>query len=275
MIPREYNIEGKVAIVTGGGRGIGKAIALVFAEAGVDVVVAARTVEQIEGTAKEIRGLGQRALAVSTDVTKADQVENMVKKAISEFGKIDILVNDVGASYAKQLIPLPGVKLPGWEEVGDLNTPMSEEEWHHTMNTNLTSVFLCTRAVGPYMIEQRRGKVINISSVNADMGLPYWISCNTSKAGVSMFTRCLALEWAPFNINVNAIGPGDFPTSLTTKIHNDPQLKEQMLRCIPLGRTGDVRDLGLLALYLASDASNYMTGQTIYLDGGELALSPC
>jgi len=275
MIPREYNIEGKVAIVTGGGRGIGKAIALVFAEAGVDVVVAARTVEQIEGTAKEIRGLGQRALAVSTDVTKADQVENMVKKAISEFGKIDILVNDVGASYAKQLIPLPGVKLPGWEEVGDLNTPMSEEEWHHTMNTNLTSVFLCTRAVGPYMIEQRRGKVINISSVNADMGLPYWISCNTSKAGVSMFTRCLALEWAPFNINVNAIGPGDFPTSLTTKIHNDPQLKEQMLRCIPLGRTGNVRDLGLLALYLASDASNYMTGQTIYLDGGELALSPC
>jgi len=275
MIPREYNMEGKVAIVTGGGRGIGKAIALVLAEAGVDVVVAARTVEQIEGTAKEIRGLGQRALAVPTDVTRAAQVENMVKKAISEFGKIDILVNDAGASYAKQLIPLPGVKLPGWEEVGDLNTPMSEEEWHLTMNTNLTSVFLCTRAVGPHMIKQRKGKVINLSSVNADMGLPYQISCNTSKAGVSMFTRCLALEWAPFNINVNAIGPGDFPTPLTTKIHNDPQLREQMLRCIHLGRTGNVRDLGLLALYLASDASNYMTGQTIFLDGGELALSPC
>jgi len=275
MIPREYNMEGKVAIVTGGGRGIGKAIALVLAEAGVDVVVAARTVEQIEGTAKEIRGLGQRALAVPTDVTKADQVERMVKKTISEFGRIDILVNDAGTGLHKQLVPLPGIKLSGWEEIADPNTPMSEEEWHHIMNTNLTSIFLCTRAVGPYMINQRRGKVINISSTNADSGFPYTIPYNTSKAGVNMFTRCLALEWAPFNINVNAIGPGDFPTPLTARAHSDPQLREQMLRCIPLGRTGDVRDLGLLALYLASDASNYMTGQTIYLDGGELALSPC
>ena len=275
MIPREYNLEGKVAIVTGGGRGIGKAISLVLAEAGVDVVVAARTVEQIEGTAKEIRELGQRAIAVPTDVTKADQVENMVKKAISEFGKIDILVNDAGTGRAKQLVPLPGVKLPGWEEVDEPNTSMSEEEWHYIMNTNLTSIFLCTRAVGPYMIKQRRGKVINISSVNADMGIAYYIPYNTSKAGVNMFTRCLALEWAPFNINVNAIGPGDYPTPLTARAHNDPQLKKQMLRCIPMGRTGDVRDLGLLAVYLASDASNYMTGQTIYLDGGELALSPC
>jgi len=275
MIPKEYNLEGKVAIVTGGGRGIGKAIALVFAEAGVDVVVAARTVEQIEGTAKEIRGLGQRAIAVPTDVTKADQVENMVKKAISEFGKIDILVNDAGTGQAKPVVPLPGVKLHGWEAVRDPNTPMSEEEWHLIMNTNLTSIFLCTRAVGPYMIEQRRGKVINISSVNADMGLPYRISYNTSKAGVNMFTRCLALEWAPFNINVNAIGPGDYPTPLTAKMHNDPKRVEELLHFIPLGRVGDVRDLGLLAVYLASDASNYMTGQTIYLDGGELALSPC
>jgi len=275
MIPKEYNLEGKVAIVTGGGRGIGKAISLVLAEAGADLVVAARTVEQIEGTAKEIRELGQRALAVSTDVTKADEVERMVKKTISEFGKIDILVNDAGTGYAKQLVPLPGIKLSGWEGVRDPNTPISEDEWHLIMNTNLTSIFLCSRAVGSYMIEQRRGKVINISSVNAEMGLPYSISYNTSKAAVNMFTRCLALEWAPFNINVNAIGPGDFPTPLTARAHNDPQLREQMLRCIPMGRVGDVRDLGLLALYLASDASNYMTGQTLYLDGGELALSPC
>ena len=275
MIPKEYNLEGKVAIVTGGGRGIGKAISLVLAEAGADLVVAARTVEQIEGTAKEIRELGQHALAISTDVTKADEVERMVKKTISEFGKIDILVNDAGTGYAKQLVPLPGIKLSGWEGVRDPNTPISEDEWHLIMNTNLTSIFLCSRAVGSYMIEQRRGKVINISSVNAEMGLPYYISYNTSKAAVNMFTRCLALEWAPFNINVNAIGPGDFPTPLTARAHNDPQLREQMLRCIPMGRVGDVRDLGLLAVYLASDASNYMTGQTLYLDGGELALSPC
>lgn len=272
MLPQEYRLEGKIAIVTGAGRGIGKAISLVFAEAGANVVAVARTLEQIEGAAEEVRQLGRRALAIATDVTQADQVERMVEKTISEFGKIDILVNNAGIAQPKQLVPLPDVKLPGWQRVHDLNTPLSEEEWHSTMNTNLTSVFLCTRAVGPHMIKQKKGKIINISSRNAITGDPYRVHYNSSKAAVSMFTRCLALEWAPFNINVNAIGPGAFHTALSAEAFEHAELKEQMLRSIPLGRAGELREIGLLALYLASNASDYMTGQTLYLDGGFTAL---
>ena len=272
MFPLEYNLEGKLAIVTGAGRGIGKAISLVLAEVGADIVVAARTKEQIEGAAEEVRQLGRRALAIATDVTQADQVEHMVEKTIAEFGKVDILVNNAGIAHPKQLVPLPGIKFPGWQRVRDLNSELSEEEWHLTMDTNLTSIFLCTRAVGPYMIRQRTGKVINISSMNAITGNPYRVAYNTSKAAISMFTRCLALEWAPFNINVNAIGPGAFHTALSAEAYENPELKEQMLGSIPLRRAGELRELGLLALYLASDAANYMTGQTLYLDGGRTAL---
>ena len=272
MLLREYSLEGKLAIVTGAGRGIGKAISLVFAEAGADIVAVARNVEQIEETVAEVRRLGSRAIAIPADVTKADQVERMVEKTISEFGKIDILVNNAGMIHLKQLVPIPDVKLSGWERVRDLDTAMSEEEWHRTMNTNLSSVFLCSRAVGPYMIKQRKGKVINISSRNAISGDPYRLHYNTSKAAVNMFTRCLAVEWAPFNINVNAIGPGAFQTTLSAELFKNEEIREQTLSPIPLKRAGELRELGLLALYLASDASNYMTGQIFYLDGGKSAL---
>lgn len=272
MLIQEYSLEGKLAIVTGAGRGIGKAISLVFAEAGADIVAVARSVEQIEVTAAEVQRLGRRAIAIPADVTKTDQVERMVEKTISEFGKIDILVNNAGMIHLKPLVPLPGVKLSGWQRVRDLDTAMSEEEWHLTMDANLSSVFLCTRAVGPHMIKQRKGKIINISSRNAISGDPYRLHYNTSKAAVNMFTRCLAVEWAPFDINVNAIGPGAFYTSLSAEIFENPEIKEQALSSIPLKRAGELREIGLLALYLASDASNYMTGQTLYLDGGKSAL---
>lgn len=271
MIPQEYSVEGKLAIVTGAGRGIGKAIALVLAEAGANIVVATRTAEQIEETAEEVRRLGQRALAVPTDITKAEQVERLVKRAISEFDGVDILVSSAGAFHRKQLVPLPE-KFPGWHKIRDLNTSLSEEEWHLIMDTNLTSIFLCARAVGPYMIKQRRGKIINIGSRNANTGDPYLVHYNTSKAAVSMFTRCLAVEWGPFNINVNAIAPGAFYTALSAENLDDPELRKRALNSTPLRRLGELREVGLLALYLASDASNYMTGQTLYLDGGRTAL---
>jgi len=271
MIPHEFNMEGKVTIVTGAGRGIGKAISLVLAESGADIVTVARTVNQIKKTAEEVRNLGRRALAIPADVTKVNQVEHMVDSALSEFGRIDVMVNNAGASRPRSLVPLPGIKLPRWQRVDDLNTSISEEEWRFVMDTNLSSVFICTKAVGAHMITQRKGKVINISSVAAESGGAYFSSYNTSKAAVSMFTRCVALEWAPFNINVNAIGPGFFHTTMTAKEHETPELKEQMVRSIPLGRPGELREVGLLALFLASDASDYITGQTIYLDGGILA----
>ncbi|MBA7643291.1 3-oxoacyl-[acyl-carrier-protein] reductase FabG [subsurface metagenome] len=227
--------------------------------------------EQIQAAAEEIHEMGKGCLPVATDVTSATQVEDMVNKTLSQFGKVDILVNNAGTIVRKGVLPLPGVKLPGWQLVTDLNTMMSEDEWHSVMDTNLTGTFLCCRAVGVHMINQKKGKIINISSVSADSVSPYYSSYNVSKAAINMFTRSLAIEWAPFNINVNAVGPGWFPTSLTTSRFEDAKLKAQMISGIPLGRVGELREVALLAVYLASPASNYLTGQTIYLDGGILA----
>lgn len=271
MALREFSLEGKVAIVTGAGRGIGRAIALTFAEAGADIVAAARTEEQIQSTSEEALKLGRKSLAIPTDVTRADQVEAMVEKTISEFGRIDILVNNAGTTLRKAVVPLPGVRLADWQRVNDFDNPMSEAEWRHMMDTNLTSAFLCCRAVGPHMIAQKRGKVINISSIHSQRGATYNAAYHVGKAGMEMLTRCLALEWGPFHINVNAIGPGYFHTAASAKRHQDPELREEMLRRVPLGRVGEVREIALLAVYLASEASDFLTGQTIYLDGGYLA----
>jgi NAD(P)-dependent dehydrogenase (short-subunit alcohol dehydrogenase family) len=271
QLMRDFSLEGKVAIVTGAGRGIGKAIAMTLAEAGADIVAADRTREQIQETPGEIKRLGKSCLAIAADVTSAAQIDEMVKKAISEFGHVDILVNCAGITLRKAVVPIPEVKFPGWQLVTDADNEMSEQEWHHIMDTNLTSAFLCCRTVGPYMIKQRKGKIVNISSTSADDGSPYYSAYNISKAGINMLTRCLAIEWAPFNINVNAIGPGWFPTAMTESRMRNHELLIQMIKDIPLGRTGEVREIGLLATFLASPASDYLTGQTIYLDGGLLA----
>ncbi len=262
MIFDEFSLKGKVAIVTGAGRGIGKAISLALAEAGADIVVAARTQEEIEETCREVKALGRQSLAVPTDVTKAGQVDRMVEEAISHFKKIDILVNNAGILISKAVVSLDGERL-------------TKEEWHEVLDTNLTSVVLCCRAVGPHMFKWKKGKVINISSVNARKGSGTGlISYNASKAGLSMFTRCLALEWAPFNINVNAIGPGEVYTKLSARYHEDPESRAKMMTHLPLGRVGDVREIALLAVYLASPASDFITGQTIFIDGGESVFSP-
>lgn len=268
---KEYSLEDKVAIVTGAGRGIGKSIALTFAEVGADITVVARTVDQIEQTAKEISELGRRALAVKADVTKKDQVENVVEQTVTQLGKIDILVNNAGTGILKPIAFVPGMKLGGWQVADSWDSPLSEEEWHLVLNTNLTSAFLFAQAVGPHMLRQRAGKVINISSNSADLAPPYFSSYCVSKAGLSMFTRCLATEWAPFNICVNAVGPGDVLTELNASVLADPEMKKSMLESIPLGRLGETREIALLVVYLASEASNYMTGQTLMIDGGQLS----
>ncbi len=193
---------------------------------------------------------------IQTNLRKAKEVSAMIKNIHEKFDRLDVVINNAGKFIHKDL------------------TLITEEEWHDVIDTNLTSAFLCCRAVGPYMFKQKKGKVINISSTNAQKGRTDIISYNVSKAGLSMFTRCLALEWAPFNINVNAIGPGDFYTKLAAPIHEDPKLRARMMAHIPLGRTGDVHEIGLLAVYLASPASDYITGQTVFIDGGELAFSP-
>jgi NAD(P)-dependent dehydrogenase (short-subunit alcohol dehydrogenase family) len=271
VVLTEYNLQGKVAIVTGAGRGIGKGIALTLAEAGADIVAVARTVAEIDETAEEVRQIGQRYLPVPTDVTQADQVEDMVRTTIGEFGRVDILVNNAGTGIAKPLVPMPELQDRYKEVFPSFQMGTSEEEWHRVMDTNLTSIFLATKAVGPHMIKRRQGKVINITSVEGARARKYEASYNTSKAAIIMFTRCVALEWARYNINVNAIGPGYVRTRMTAPLHNDERIGRQLLEAIPLGRLCQLREIGLLAVYLASDASNYMTGQTLYLDGGYLA----
>lgn len=268
---KEYSLEDKVAIVTGAGRGIGKGIALTLAEAGVDVTVAARTVEQIEQTAEEIRKLGRRVLVVPADVTQKDQVVNVVEQTVKQFGKIDILVNNAGIVTLKPIAFVPGMKLEGWHVADSWDTPLTEDEWHQVLNTNLTSAFLFAQAVGPHMLRRKKGKIINISSNSAGLAPPYFSAYCASKAGLSMFTSCLATEWAPYNICVNAIGPGSVLTELSAPVLSDPERKKFILERIPIGRVGETREIGLMVVYLASEASDWVTGQTFYIDGGQLS----
>lgn len=267
---KEYDLRGKTAIVTGAGRGIGKGIALVLAEAGVDVTVTARTAKEIEQTAAGIRQLGRKAAVVPADVTKADQIRQVVDKTISTFGKIDILVNNAGIAILKPAVFVHGVEPPRWQGALGWNTQLSEQDWHQVIDTNLTSVFLLAQAVAPYMIRQKRGKIINISSNSDNLAPPYFSAYCVSKAGLSMLTRCLASELAPFNICVNAIGPGHIPTPMSAQAYENPELRRRRLETVPLGREGEPREIGLLVVYLASAASNYMTGEVLYLDGGQL-----
>jgi NAD(P)-dependent dehydrogenase (short-subunit alcohol dehydrogenase family) len=268
MALQEFNLSGKVAIVTGAGRGIGKGIALALAEAGADIVAAARTQEQLEQTAAEVRHWGRKCLPLRTDVTRAEEVERMAERTLAEFGRVDILVNNAGTLVMKPLAPLVDFQTRLSQVVPGFDPPMSQEDWQRQMDTNLTSIFLCLRAVVPQMMKQRKGKIINISSMEAVKGFSYHSAYSASKGAISALTRSLALEWARYNINVNAIGPGYVPTALTEFGHQDEKLREQMLRSIPLRRFASVRDIGLLAVYLASAASDYITGQTIYIDGG-------
>jgi len=268
MIP-EFQLNGKVAIITGAGRGIGKAMALCFAEAGATVVVAARTEAQLEQTRQEVEQIGGKCLSIPTDVTKYEEVEQTVRETVSKFGQVDILVNQAGGGGGGSIVPLPGHKrfLTG----GESANPMSEMAWHQCMDTNVTSIFLCCRAVGPFMIEQKKGKIINVASMAGAKGFANLVPYTVSKAGVVMFTRSLALEWARYNINVNGIGPGYVPTSFTEPMLDDQKRREKLLNSVPLRRFGEPREIALLAVYLASPASDYMTGQTVYIDGGILA----
>ncbi|MBI2917158.1 MAG: SDR family oxidoreductase [Chloroflexi bacterium] len=264
----EFSLDGRVAVVTGAGRGIGRGIALCFAEAGAEIVALARTREQVEDTAAEARRLGRRALAIATDVTKAAQVQEAVDRAMEEFGHIDILVNDAGAAVPKPLVPLPEHHPEGAEDFPNYFAPTSLSEWRTVLDVQLNGAFLCCRAVAPHMVVQRRGKVISISSIFAARGFPFGLSYGVSKTGLVGLTWSLAAEWAAYNIQVNCIAPGHFRTAMVARLHDTPRLRERILRTIPFRRTGDLRDIGLLAVYLASPASDYMTGQVLFVDGG-------
>jgi len=267
MLP-ELSLEGRTAIVTGASRGIGRAIALSLAEAGADVVAAARTQADIEDTASEVRKLGREALAIQTDVTRSADIDAMVQKTVDRFGKVDILVNNAGQIRVQTMVPLP--KLPfEHPQVTDADKRISDDVWKDMMDVNLNSVFYGCRAVGPHMIERGYGKIINMSSTSGKQAYPMYALYNVGKTAIDMLTRILALEWAPYNVCVNAIGPGHFHTMLNgAECANDPESCSMYTENIPVHRGGHLRELGALAVYLASPASDYMTGQINYLDGG-------
>ncbi len=248
------SLGGKVAIITGGSKGIGRAIALTFAEAGADVVVCSRAQNgELGKVAEEIKGMGRRSLAVQADVSKKADVDNLVERAIKELGNVDILVNNAGTIIKTPL------------------TEISEEEWDQLIDTNLKGCHLCSQAVSRRMIDQKQGNIINMASIRGIAASADRAMYCVSKVGVIMLTRVLALDLARHNIRVNAIAPGFIKTGLNEFVWGNPEALEKFKATIPLGHIGEPKDIAGAALFLAADASSYITGQTIVVDGGLIA----
>lgn len=239
---------GKVALVTGSAQGIGKAIALLLAEKGADVVVSDINLEKAQETANEIEGKGRRSIALKVDVADPNEVEQMVETIIEKFSRIDILVNNAGITRDRLLLR------------------MSPEDWDAVLNVNLKGVFNCTKSVIKYMSKQRSGKIVNIASVVGLMGNVGQANYAASKAGVIGFTKTIAREFAQRGININAIAPGYIQTQMTEVLPE--KVKEELLRLIPMGRLGQPEDVAQAVLFLVSEASSYVTGQVLNVNGG-------
>ena len=250
-------LAGKVAIITGGGTGLGKAMALALAEEGADVVVSSRRLEAIEPTAKELSDLGVRALAIPADVTDSQQVNRLVERTLAELGRIDILINNAGIVRGEQRKPI-------WE--------LTDEEWRLGIDTNLSGAFYCCRAVGKHLVAQKSGKVINVASgFGMRGGRDNYMYC-CAKGGVIQLTRSLAITWAQDNIQVNTIAPGFVDTSEWQPEPPPVRMGDGSMgirgEFNPVGRFGIPQDIGALGLFLASDASAYITGGLFVADGG-------
>ena len=207
------------------------------------------------------------------DVSREDLVQNAVKRTVSELGRIDILSHNAGILIHKPVAVIPGARFPGLG-TEDFTEALTLAEWHRVMDVNLTSAFLLTQAAGPYLLKQKSGKVIITSSNGAEQGQSLQSAYNTSKAGLCMFVRCLATEWGAYNINVNAISPGIINTEMVAPFISDPDTMKTILEVTPLDRVGEPEEVASLALFLASDASSYITGQTVTIDGGAIGRGP-
>jgi NAD(P)-dependent dehydrogenase (short-subunit alcohol dehydrogenase family) len=249
-IPSEFDLSGKVAIVTGAGRGMGYHIALVLARYGADLVVCSRTLSELEKVAAEIEPLGRRVLIQKMDVTSIPEIHSMVEAAVKTFGRIDLLVNNAG------------LNIPQWAE------EVTEEAWDRVFDINLKGTFFCAQAVGKVMIRQKRGKIVNISSQSGSVGLIMRSAYCASKGGLNLLTKVLALEWAKHNILVNAIAPTFIETPMTKPMLEKKEFHDYVMGNILLGRLARFEDVTGAVIYLASEASNMVTGHVLLIDGG-------
>jgi len=245
-----FSLEGKKAFVSGASRGLGHEIALTLAEAGADVALAARTVPDLEEAAETIRKRGRRALVCPMDISNIDDIEKAIDDAAKALGRIDILVNNAGIAKESPVME------------------MTAEIWDRVMEVNLRGHVFCTKAVGKYMIEHRSGKVINIASILGLVGVAYHSPYAASKGGLIQFTKSLALEWARYNIQVNALCPGYLLTDLNREFFETPR-GQKVINKIPMRRAADLREIRGVTLLLASDASSFMTGSVVVFDGGQ------
>lgn len=250
----KFSLAGKVAAVTGSSRGIGRAIAEGLASAGAAVVVNGRDPQTIQAVASAIAAAGGSSLAVTADVSKTADVDRLIQTAADRFGRLDIIVNNAGIS-------------PYFKPAEN----MTEAEWDEVMAVNLKGVFLCCQAAGRIMIAQKSGRIINISSIGGSIALPRLIAYCAAKGAIDQITHVLAVEWAPYGICVNAIAPGFVETDLTHGLRDSPTHRDALVRQTPLGRIGKPEEIVGAAIYLASDAASYVTGQILYVDGGWLA----
>jgi NAD(P)-dependent dehydrogenase (short-subunit alcohol dehydrogenase family) len=248
-----FSLKGQVAIVTGGGRGLGRGMAIALAGAGADIALVSRTEGELNDSVKEIRQKGGKADAFPADISKVEEIPGLVQSIHAAKSRIDILVNNAGFIIRKSALEF------------------TLKDWERQLDINLKAAYFMAQAVGKIMKEQGRGKIINTASLTAFIGLPNASGYGISRGGVVSMTRSLAIEWAKFRIHVNAIAPGYFKTHQTAALFADEKRVEWMLSRIPLGRTGLPEDLAGAAVFLASAASDYITGQTLIIDGGWMA----
>jgi NAD(P)-dependent dehydrogenase (short-subunit alcohol dehydrogenase family) len=245
------SLAGRVALVTGAGRGLGRAIAEALGMAGAAVACGARAPEAAEAAAAAVRAAGARACAVRLDVTRPAEIAAAVDAAAGALGPVEILVNNAGVTLEKPTVEV------------------TDEEWELVLATNLTAMFRCARAVAPAMIALGRGKIVNVGSMYGALGVPRYAAYCASKGGAEALTRSLATEWARHGIQVNCLAPGYMNTDIPRAAMADPKTRERFLSKVPARRIAEPTELGPLVVYLASAASDFMTGQTLYFDGGQ------
>jgi NAD(P)-dependent dehydrogenase (short-subunit alcohol dehydrogenase family) len=243
-------LTGRVALVTGASRGIGAATTRALAAAGCDVVLASRDKVALERVAADVEAQGRRALVHPIDLQRIDGIPRLIERAVRDLGRLDILINNAGTN----------VRRPAAD--------FTESDWDTVVNLNLRAAFFCAIAAGRVMVAQRSGKIVSVSSIASRVGLPTGAVYAATKGGLSAFTRTLAVEWAPYHVQVNAIGPGYVRTSLTEPLFANSEWVERVTRRIPAARTAEVADMLGTILFLASPASDYVTGQTLFVDGG-------